>query len=531
MLTSCEAAARIVAGLLAQGVRDVCLSPGSRSAPLAYALASAEREGRVRLHVRHDERTAGFLALGAGKANPRHPAAVVTTSGTAVANLLPAALEAHHAGVGVLLVTADRPARLRGTWANQTSDLQSGLFTEVAHWARDVEPAALAEPEIDLLVAEAVSAARRGAVVHLNACFDDPLQPPAGESVSLPEVLARPAPEQDPPALSHRVLDRASGTVVVAGDGAGPGARLLAQQHRLPLLAEPSSGARGGPCLVPCYREVLADAGDRVQRAVVFGRPTLSRPVTRLLEDPAVEVVLVGVGPGPGRTVLRAGSVDFDRGGDPQWLGWWLQAGRQRAARLGEQLAGWGRATGLHAAAHVLAATEADEALVLGASNPIRDADLAAGAVRDGALVLANRGLAGIDGTVSTAIGVALATGRRTRALVGDLTFLHDLAGLALPALERQRPQVQVVVANDDGGGIFQTLEHSQHPREFERIFGTPLGADLASACAAFGVTHQRVESIEALRSACAAMPEGVSVVEVPTHRQDRAALAGRNLR
>lgn len=531
--SSVAAAAHLVAALIAGGVRDVVVCPGSRSAPLAYALYQAEADGAVRLHVRHDERTAAFVALGCGKADPAHPAAVVTTSGSAAANLMPAAIEARHAGVGLLLITADRPPRLRGTWANQTSDLQAGLFAQVAVHSVDHELATLSESGIATMAAHCLHAAHRGPV-HLNVCFDEPLQPHPGDVVALPEVQLPPL--SDPRASTPgEVVELPLGprTLVIAGDGAGTGARRLATQAGWPLLAEPSSMSRGGPTLVFGYRNLLPRNGfaERVKRVVVFGRPTLSRPVTRLVNDPEVRLVHVvrqPDEPGPGRPVRRvAGDVtvsglDVTNHG---WLEHWVSAGTRYAARMSETLAGWPRLTGPAVGAAVVAATSPSDALVLGASNPIRDVDLAAGAVADGALVVANRGLAGIDGTLSTAIGIATATGRPTRLFVGDLTFLHDVTALAVPAPERARLQLQIVVLNDDGGGIFATLEHGQHPTQFERVFGTPTGADLGQLAAGLGAGHRRVDSADALRHALADVRPGLEIVEVAADRSNLRAL------
>ena len=196
MSASVDAAARIIADLVAAGVRDVVLSPGSRSAPIAYVVAAAERDGRLRLHVRHDERSAAFLGLGIGRADPEHPAVVVTTSGSAVANLVPAAMEAHHAGVPLLLLTADRPTRLRGTWANQTSDLQPNLFSTLA-WHADIDPTTCEDaPWLDALDAARGGTDRRPGPAHLNVCFDVPLQPEPGRDPHPPDRRGTTSPSR-----------------------------------------------------------------------------------------------------------------------------------------------------------------------------------------------------------------------------------------------------------------------------------------------------------------------------------------------
>ncbi|HEX5534174.1 MAG TPA: 2-succinyl-5-enolpyruvyl-6-hydroxy-3-cyclohexene-1-carboxylic-acid synthase [Actinomycetales bacterium] len=535
MNPSTTTARAAVSALLEAGVRHVVLCPGSRSAPLAYALHAAESAGLLRLHVRHDERSAGFVGLGIGKVAPQAPAAVVTTSGTAVANLHPAVLEAHHSAVPLIVLSADRPAELRGTWANQTTDLQAGVFGQAVRCSADV-PAG--SPEVSDVVEGAVRRARaeRGGApgpVHVNVAFADPLTPdvtPDDEWSSAADGSGfkptAPSAAQGEPL----VLEQGPRTVVLAGDGAGPAARDLADGAGWPLLAEPSSGARSGPNAVGPYRLLLElpAFGGRVERVVAFGRPTLSRPVTRLLEAPEVEVVLVGEDwePGPGRSVRRVQGVPTVTGqAEESWLKSWTAAGRAAQDAV-DSVLGDGALSGPLVAREVWAAAarDAGSALVIAASNPIRDVDLA-GQPGNGCSgpVLANRGLSGIDGTVSTAVGVASCV-PVTRALVGDLAFLHDLGGLAVPAEERDRLNLQIVVLNDDGGGIFGLLEHGEPSRagSFERVFGTPHGADLGSLCRGLGVPHEVVEGVRCLRERLGVVPNGLSVLEV---RADRSGL------
>ncbi len=588
-------AARVLLQALARlGVREAVLAPGSRSAPLAHALADAARADdardpaapRLDLHVRVDERAAGFLALGLAAAaraagSPR-PVAVVTTSGTAVANLHPAVLEADHSGLPLLLLTADRPHELRGTGANQTTE-QVGLLAPAVRLTLDV-PAPTGRPDEDRdlrhLAARAVAAAmghrtRDPGPVHLDLAFRDPLVPdgaawPAPSREGLAEVvprgavgpLASGAAPSAPLVASAAAPRRPDGvpTVVVAGDGAGAVARGVAEANGWPLLAEPSSGARGGPNAVPAYRLLLGEPtlGGAVRRVVVLGRPTLSRPVQQLLGRADVETLVVAPEGARWPDAVRAADQVLTEvppllltGGlpaDPAWLDRWRRAGTAAARAVAATLPADGPLTGPAVAALVARAsavrgergggsdaTDApdraeapDPVLVVGSSNPVRDLDLVADWAEP-PLVLANRGLAGIDGTLSTASGVALGLDRPVRAYVGDLTFLHDVGGLLVGPLER-RPDLQVVVANDDGGSIFASLEHGapEHARAFERVFGTPHGADLAAICAGYGVAHRRVVDADALRDALASGPRrgaGVEVVEVVVDRSGRRAL------
>jgi 2-succinyl-5-enolpyruvyl-6-hydroxy-3-cyclohexene-1-carboxylate synthase len=536
----------LVRALAALGVRHAVLSPGSRSAPLAYALA----QGPLDLHVRVDERAAGFLALGLAKASGE-PAVVVTTSGTAVANLHPAVLEASHAGVPLLVLSADRPHELRGTGANQTTDQVKLFGAAVRSFAEIPAPERRAgQAAAWRAVAVRAVAAARGTLtgdpgpVHLNVAFREPLVPdddasrPEGLDGAVTAVVGAPALSSRPPA---EVLGPGPRTVVVAGDGAGPAARALAESGAWPLLAEPSSGARAGANAVGPYRLLLEhpELGARIERAVVLGRPTLSRPVSALLARDGVEVVVVPQRPawpdaaGHAARVVAAVAAEPGAGSGP-WLAAWRAAGAAATAAIDGVLdaeAAAGRLTGPFAAREVAAAASPG-VLVAGSSNPVRDLDLAAHP-GDGA-VLANRGLAGIDGTVSTASGVALALGGPVRCLVGDLTFLHDAGGLLVGPGER-RPDLQVVVVDDGGGGIFGLLEHGERALRgageaavFERVFGTPHGAALEPLCEAYGAGYTAAPDAETLRKALASPPPGTSVVHVRVARDSQRDLATR---
>ncbi len=508
--------------LVDRGVTDVVLCPGSRNAPLSFALAA---DARIRLHTRIDERTAAFVALGLAKTS-RRPAAVVTTSGTAAANLHPAVLEAAHAGVPLVAVTADRPARLRGTGANQTTD-QVRLFGSAAGFAD------LSRPDQDALDA----AWFLDGPMHLNCQFDEPLVPPESAHPADPGPRTgdgAAAPDRRFSTADPVPLAPGPRTVVVAGDDAGPPARTLAERANWPLLAEPSSGSRTGANPIRTYRLLLdTTLGHRVERAVVFGRPTLSRPVTALLSRPDVEVVSV---PTRGRWPDRPFPVAAEHAAvtcgndDPAWLEEWLTADRALGARIDGFLREQDGLTPYDVAAEVNAANPAGGLLYVGASNPIRDLDLMATAhpVGQRRMVMANRGLAGIDGTLSSAIGAALGRPHSTRAIayVGDVTFLHDATALMLSPAEL-RPDLTVVVANDDGGSIFATLEQGapHHADSFERLFATPHGTDLAALCAATRTPHWRVTDRAELAHALASPNGGIEVIEAVIRRDNRREL------
>jgi 2-succinyl-5-enolpyruvyl-6-hydroxy-3-cyclohexene-1-carboxylate synthase len=513
-----ELARTVVTALVENGVTEVVIAPGSRNAPLSFAAYDAARAGLVRLHTRIDERTAGFLALGLTRVGAR--AAVVCTSGTAVANLHPAVLEAAHAGLPLVVVTADRPARLRGTDANQTTD-QVGIF------GRLVETMDIAAADWSTLWG--------GRPLHLNVQLDDPLVPadtwtPEGlDKLDHREASADSAPRRTTVPPGPR-------TVVGAGDDAGPPARQLAEAAGWPLFAEPTSGARTGDHALRCYRLLLdTELGRSIERVVVVGHPTLSRPVMRLLGRDDVEVLAT---PTPGAwsdrpfaaTTLEGPTAEPD---DPAWLEQWREADRAVSARLDRLLADEPELTPYATVGAVSRALPPDGLLVVGASSPIRDLDLMARPypVGERRKVIANRGLSGIDGTVSTAIGAALGRPGSSRAiaLMGDVTFLHDSNGLILGPTE-PRPDLTVVVVNDDGGSIFSMLEQGaeQYADRFDALFGTPHGVDLASLCAASRTPHWRAESLPELEQALANPNGGIEVVEVRVRRDNRRDLDAR---
>ncbi|MGH3787859.1 MAG: 2-succinyl-5-enolpyruvyl-6-hydroxy-3-cyclohexene-1-carboxylic-acid synthase [Pseudonocardiaceae bacterium] len=527
----------LVDELVRCGMQHAVLCPGSRNAPLSFALHAAEQAGRLTLHVRIDERSAAFLALGLALRSSR-PVPVVCTSGTAAANLHPAVLEAHHAGIPLLAVTADRPAELVGTGANQSVH-QAGLFGAAVRAAppvaapSDCEQQAHWRSTVDRAIAAARGALGGGpGPVHLNVPLREPLVPPPDPAPHrLAALEGRPtgAPWTAVPAGSPvRVeveLDLSRRTLVIAGHGAAPA------PPGLPLVAEPTAPSwpdalASGPWLLgsPLLEHL------RPAQVLVLGRPTLHRPVQRLLADPSVAVTLLtdrpewtdvaGTAVAVG-TALRCTGVP-----DPGWLRRWQQADETAAAAVGSVLDRNSESTGLGVARRLLPALPVGALLLLGSSNPIRDVSLAA-RPRGGLTVLANRGVAGIDGAIATATGAALVHGGPGYALVGDLTFLHDANGLSAGPHEA-RPDLTVVVANDDGGGVFGLLEQgaSEYADAFERVFGTPQGTDLAALCAAHHVPHARVPAGELADALAPA--RGVRVVEVRTERTGLRALHNR---
>jgi len=564
----------LVQALWSHGVRDVVLAPGSRSAPLALVLHRADAVGDLRLHVRVDERSAGFLALGLAKGS-RRPVAVVTTSGTAVGNLMPAVMEAHHTGVPLVVVSADRPERLRGTGANQTT-VQAGLFGHFAP-CHDLT----ADTSLEQFGAAAQLACVRGGPSQLNVQLDGDLMPPDADPAtwwSRPAAAPAPHPassvqnlpaprrgtaEQpgssapDRPARSPSPpVELATGprTVVVAGDDAGPAARLLAEAGNWPLLAEPTSGARVGRQAIRTYRLLLGGPlRTEIDRVIVVGHPTLSRPVTSLISDPALEVMAVrdrsGTATDPGRVArvlhevptlagpptpssVQNASLATPSSGQngSDWFDRWRAADEALSTQIDAYVV-QRPGSPLALATVVADAVTPHTSLVLGSSNVIRDLDVMATpwTPHEHRFVVGNRGLAGIDGTVSTAVGIALGRPRasRTIAYLGDLTLVHDTNGLLIGPGEPQ-PDLTLVVLNDDGGAIFAGLEQGAAPyaSAFERVFGTPHGTDLAALCRAHGIGHERITEPERLATALRNEPSGIRLIEVPVSRADRRAEA-----
>ena len=532
-----ERARQLVDALVRHGVREACVSPGSRSTPLVLALA---RQDAIRTRVVLDERSAAFFALGVGKAGGR-PAAVVTTSGTATANLHPAVLEAHRSGTPLIALTADRPHELRGTDANQTAD-QVGLYGDAVRLFHDVAPAGAVGQDgryLRGLAARAVSAAvgRPPGPVHLNLPFAKPLQPPPGgeggpaaagrgEGGGGAPVAGRTAPVRGHP--DEAVLARLSGLIsatgrglVVAGpdpepDRLGPAALALARETGWPLAADPLSGARYRPGAAgrvqgsyDLFLRPDAVRGRLRPDTVLWlgGRPTSKRLRRWIGELEEAEVVVVHdlpAWPDPGYRadeVLRADPAataealtgrlaGAGSGADAGWLEAWRAAEEAAAAAARERLDG-----PLQEGAALAAAVDAlpeDGLLFAGSSMPVRELD-AFGAPRDAQLrVVGNRGVSGIDGSTSTALGAAAAHGGPTAAVVGDLALLHDVNGLAVAA--REEIPLVIVVLENDGGGIFHHLPIREHEPHFTPYFATPHGADLARAADLYGVEHRLID-------------------------------------
>ncbi|WP_395729398.1 2-succinyl-5-enolpyruvyl-6-hydroxy-3-cyclohexene-1-carboxylic-acid synthase [Nakamurella sp.] len=536
----------LVDELLACGLTEAVLAPGSRNAPLALALHQADAAGRLRLHVRIDERTAGFLAVGLARGSGR-PVVVVTTSGTAVANLHPAVLEAAHGQVPLIVLTADRPPWLRDVGANQTIDQHRIFGHALRHFHEFAVPETRAGQQAhwrsmtDRAWTAAVGAGGGPpGPAQLNVPLTEPLLPDSTSdwpepligrtgpwTGALAQVLAD-APSVPAPEPGERVL--------FVADLTHPWAPLVADAGHL-VIGE-AGGAAGGRALASGIHLLSAPVfldGARPDRVIVLGRPTLFRPVQALLADPRVTVDVVAhpgayADPAGSARTVAAGLPDLADLPDDGWAAQWRDADAVAGKTVADVIGGLDLTASPRLARELVALLPARSTLVLGSSQPPRDLALSTRA-RDGLRVVANRGVAGIDGMVSTAIGVALAAGPNdgpTVALMGDLTFLHDLTGLAVGP-DEPRPDLTIVVSNNDGGAIFGTLEPGAdaHANAFERVFGTPHGTDLVAAVGAFGHRHTVARTADEL-SAALPNPGGVQVIEVRTSRTDLAPTLAR---
>jgi 2-succinyl-5-enolpyruvyl-6-hydroxy-3-cyclohexene-1-carboxylate synthase len=568
----------LVDELVRCGLREAVIAPGSRSAPLAMALhaAASQPAARLRLHVRIDERSASFLALGLAKASGR-PVAVVCTSGTAAAHFHAAVIEADESGVPLIVLTADRPPELRGTGANQTTD-QVKLYGSTVRWfceagAPENRPGQAAYWRS--LACRAWSSAQgNGAAfagpVHLNLPLREPLVPGAADPAAVGDAqwceplegrpngapwtqfADEPAGVNGPvPALTVDWTERA---VIVAGDGTAHPASLadLAAEAGWPLLAEPSSGARRGPAALRSYQYLLDAPGfiaaHQPDLIVSAGRPGLSRGQLAVLRaaGPAGRHIVLSQGAGrwsdPARTATDVAGSLIVRGlpdggrrsaeqqsaAEPHasaWLRSWRAADAAASQAADDVLEAVGGLSEPLLAREVGAALPSGALLWVASSMPARNLDRHMVA-RSDVRLLASRGASGVDGLVSSAIGAALAHqadgGGPAVALLGDLAVVHDAPGLILGPLEA-RPDLCLIVVNNDGGGIFSSLEQAAFPDSFERVFGTPHGADFAALAAAAGLPYMRLDQSADLPAVLTGT--GIRLVEVRTNRADEAKL------
>jgi 2-succinyl-5-enolpyruvyl-6-hydroxy-3-cyclohexene-1-carboxylic-acid synthase len=565
-MPSVDTARAILSALEDLGLTHVLYCPGSRSAPFAYALESGAFGGHAMPIL--DERGAGFAAVGLARTGALP--AVIVTSGTAVAELTPAVLEASHARLPLLVISADRPGELRGVGASQAT-FQSGLFGVHARACVDLEPQ---EPSRALVgqLSRAVAAACGAPTgtpgpVQINVAFRDPLTPQsrasgaAGDSQdeAMASFVPRPTRVQPANAAPERwedVVGAARAGLIVAGEGASPLAAQWSRASGFPLLAEPASGAWAGGGVTPYEQAVVSSplAGE-VDTVVVTGRPTLSRPIHALLARPDVRVVVVDAHApwvdisGNASVVVLALAAPLRPTCGAEWAARVHAAADEAGLRIDALLAAGSGRTMLSLARAVASATRGP--LVLGASNPVRAFDLAVESLA-GRPVFSNRGQAGIDGTIATAVGIAAGLGSariatpdrageprddargraqasRVTAVMGDLTLCHDASSLALAAATGA--ELDIIVADDEGGGIFATLEHGNAatPEAYDRWFGVAQHVNYEALAAAYGVGFARAATPSELASVLADPPAGPRLIHAPVERAAHLYAQARN--
>jgi 2-succinyl-5-enolpyruvyl-6-hydroxy-3-cyclohexene-1-carboxylate synthase len=547
--------------LVRGGVTQFVVCPGSRSTPLALAVA---RHPQARVWVHMDERSAGFFALGLAKRSGA-PVALLCTSGTAAANFLPAVAEADLSRVPLIVLTADRPHELRDNGAPQTID-QVRLFGQAVRWFSDL-PTPEGAPNLlryaRAVAARAVASSIGSAAgpVHLNLPFREPLVPDAALLAELfagatPPLRVAPALPTLPDAaldqLAARLRRTGRGLILCGPEcppGLAPAVARLAARLGFPILADPLSGVRCGPhdrrLVLSAYDAFLRDegfaAGHAPDLVLRFGAMPTAKPVLQLLQrHQAARTILVDGGAGWREpTSLAAEHLRCDE----LWLCEALLARLDDGAPLD---AAWGRAwlTAEGAAREAIAAAltgretisepgvfaelagllPAGATLFVGNSMPVRDCDTFFPASERPVTIIGNRGANGIDGLVSTALGAVAAGARPLVMALGDLSLYHDANGLLAAKLHGL--SATIVLVNNDGGGIFSFLPQASERDQFERLFGTPHGLDFRPLAELYGARYTLAASWEAFRAAVSAgvEGEGLHIVEVRTDRAQNVA-------
>jgi 2-succinyl-5-enolpyruvyl-6-hydroxy-3-cyclohexene-1-carboxylate synthase len=501
----------IVRQIIEAGVTDVVISPGSRNAPLSLAFYQASTKGLIKLHVRIDERTAAFFALGIAKASGR-PVPIVCTSGTAVANYHPAVLEASHTNIPLLILTADRPAALRKTGANQTTE-QARIFGKAVRYFADVSGS--------VYPMELPFNSLQSGPVHLNIQFEEPLVGDKSDNwlndltITAPKVFDRKTP-------GTFYTKSTRGVLVIGHDRGGLSVNAVkdfADTLGWPVIAEDPLTFKNAISHASVFLTSKTIADDLApDTVVVIGRTTLSRSINAFIKTARKEIVIDP----------RMATVDTDRMADQKFTqlpvvevqpedAEYAEKWRKYSIRAQKMVADISTWSEQLIAREIAAGIPTGTSLFISSSRPIRDLEGFAVA-RDGVETFANRGLAGIDGNISTALGIA-SQRKQTIAVLGDLGFLHDLTGL----IHKEEINLKIFVINNDGGGIFSTL--SQRGVDgFEEVFGTPHGLDLAAIATSMGINSKTIESQAQLISELAESLKGISVVVVNTPSRETGA-------
>ena len=511
--TSTRLARVIVRQILEAGITDAVISPGSRNAPLTLALFAASEKGLIKLHVRIDERTAAFFALGVAKASKR-PVPIVCTSGTAVANYHPAVLEASHSNTPLFVITADRPAELRKTGANQTTE-QARIFGKSVRYFADVSGA--------VYPLEMPLNALQTGPVHINVQFDEPL---IGDEDSswLDGIVVTPPRIFDRKKAGVFNSKSTRGVLIIGQDRAGFDAadvEKFSKELGWPVIAEDPLTFASAQSHASIFLTSTTIAKDLTpDTVVVIGRTTLSRSINSLISSARKKIVIDP----------RMATVDSDRNADqrflelpkvvvaaadPEWVAKWGKYSL-RTAKVVSELSVWSEPV---IAREIGARIPSSTSLFISSSRPIRDIEGFA-AARSGVETFANRGLAGIDGNISTALGIA-SVRKECVAVIGDLGFLHDLTGL----IQNEEINLRIFVIDNNGGGIFSTL-NARGSAGFETVFGTPHNLDICAITKAMGYESSKIENTSALIAQLSKPVKGVSicVVSAPS-RESNAEL------
>ena len=500
----------IVRQIVEAGITDAVLAPGSRNAPLSIAFYQAEQAGLIQLHVKIDERGAAFFALGLTRATGR-PVPVICTSGTAVANFHPAVLEASHSNAPLLLLTADRPARLRRTGANQTTE-QARIFGKAVRYFADVSGS--------VYPMELPFNSLQSGPVHLNIQFEEPLIEDSDLSwLDNVKVVAPQVFDRKSPGTFHTKSTR--GLLVIGHDRGGlsqESVQKFATELGWPIIAEDPLSFESATAHASIFLTSTKIRSEvKPDTVVIIGRTTLSRSVNNLIAAARKTIVIDP----------RMATIDQDRSADqkfvalpsiqvapadPDWIATWKKLG-ERAMKVVAELSTWSEET---AARDIAASLPTGASFFVASSRPIRDFEGFA-QPRKGIHVFANRGLAGIDGNISTALGIA-SRFEKTFAVLGDLAFLHDVSALS----HTGNPDLRLFVIDNNGGGIFSTLPQAGVDG-FEKIFGTPHGRDIQEIAKAFGVKASKVSTSAELSQAIAAPVKGfeIIVVQVPSRQEN----------
>lgn len=504
----------IVRQIVQAGITDAVLAPGSRNAPLSIAFHQAEQAGLIRLHVKIDERGAAFFALGLTKATGR-PVPVICTSGTAVANFHPAVLEASHSNAPLLLLTADRPARLRRTGANQTTE-QARIFGKAVRYFADVSGSAYPM--------ELPFNSLQSGPVHLNIQFEEPLIGDSDTSwldqikIAEPKVFTRKGP-----GTFH--TKSTLGLLVIGHDRAGlsqESVEKFATELGWPVIAEDPLSFKDAIAHASIFLTSIKIRNEvKPDTVVIIGRTTLSRSINTSIAQARKTIVIDP----------RMATIDQDRSADqkflalpnievpnadPDWVATWKKLG-ERASKVVSELDTWSEEI---FARDIAASLPEGVSLFIASSRPIRDLEGFA-KPRQGIEVFANRGLAGIDGNISTALGIA-SRSEKTYAVLGDLAFLHDVSALS----HTDNPDLRLFVIDNNGGGIFSTLPQAGVDG-FEKIFGTPHGRDIQAIATSFGVKTSKISTSNELARIVAEPMKGfeIVVVKVPSRQENGAYL------